>query len=542
MQADLFLGDEAVAQGAIDAGLVGAFAYPGTPSTEIFEHIERYADEYGIAARWSANEKVAYEEALGTSYAGRRALVSMKHVGLNVAADPFMSSALTGVNGGLVLVVADDPGMHSSQNEQDTRFYGDFAKLPVFEPATQQEAYDFTREAFDYSEKIGLPVIVRIVTRLAHSRADVRRGDFVEQRPRPDAVLQDTDRWVLVPSNARKRYTHLLEVQDQIIEDAARSPHNRLRLVGPRGIIAAGVARNYVHEVLGDELGEHSLLEIGMYPLPTQLIRELVDHTDEIYVFEDGYPYIERQLKGLLGLKGKAVRGRLDGALPPAGELNPDIVTQALYPSRPLPAVPRDDLSARPPQLCRGCPHGDSFRAIVEATADAAAPLLLSDIGCYSLGVMAPYRAIHTVVDMGASIGMASGAAQSGAHPVVCTIGDSTFAHSGLPALLAAAYYDHAMTVVILDNSAVAMTGIQDSLLGGDRLVNAVLGLGVDPEHCHVIEPHPKKHLENVALFRREIEHRGLSVVIARRPCIHVNAKLKKRATLEAAKAEEAAR
>lgn len=542
MQAELFLGDEAVAQGAIDAGLVGAFAYPGTPSTEIFEHIERHAAEYGVAARWSANEKVAYEEALGMSYAGRRALISMKHVGLNVAADPFMSSALTGVNGGLVLVVADDPGMHSSQNEQDTRFYGDFAKLPLFEPATQQEAYDFTREAFEYSERIGLPVIIRIVTRLAHSRADVRRAEPTPQAPAPDVVLPDTDRWVLVPSHARKRYQHLLDVQEAIVEDASRSPHNRLRLEGPRGIIAAGVARNYVAEVLGDDLGEHSLLEIGMYPLPVGLLRELVDHTDEIYVFEDGYPFIERQLKGLLGLKGKAIHGRLDGALPPAGELSPDIVAQALYPNRLLPAVPSDTLSARPPQLCRGCPHADSFRAIVEATAEAASPMLLSDIGCYSLGVMAPYRAIHTVVDMGASIGMASGAAQAGAHPVVCTIGDSTFAHSGLPALLAAAYYDHNMTVVILDNSAVAMTGIQDSLLGGDRLVAAVIGLGVHPEHCHVIEPHPKHHADNVALFRREIEHRGLSVIIAQRACIHVNAKLKKRAAAAGETIEEATR
>jgi len=533
MRAELLLGDEAVAQGAIDAGLVGAFSYPGTPSTEIFEYLERHAAEHGLAARWSANEKVAYEEALGMSYTGRRAIVSMKHVGLNVAADPFMSSALTGVGGGLVLVVADDPGMHSSQNEQDTRFYGDFAKLPLFEPATQQEAYDITREAFDYSEKIGLPVMIRLVTRLAHSRADVRLAEPVDKTPLPAVITPETDRWVLVPSHARKRYNHLLEVQEQVVEDAGRSPHNRLRLRGGRGIIAAGVARNYVAEVMGPELADVSLLEIGMYPLPTELLRKLVAHCDEIYVFEDGYPYIERQLKGLLGVPGKAIHGKLDGTLPPAGELNPDIAQRALYPHRPEPAVPNEVLSGRPPQLCRGCPHGDSFRAIVEATAEATSPLLLSDIGCYSLGVMAPYRAIHTVVDMGASIGMASGAAQSGAHPVVCTIGDSTFAHSGLPALLAAAYHDTPMTVVILDNSAVAMTGIQDSLLGGERLEKAVLGLGVHPDHLVVVEPHPKNHADNVAIFRREIEHRGLSVIIARRPCIHVNAKLKKRAASE---------
>ena len=306
MRAELLLGDEAVAQGAIDAGLVGAFSYPGTPATEIFEYLERHAAAHGLAARWSANEKVAYEEALGLSYTGGRAIVSMKHVGLNVAADPFMSSALTGVGGGLVVVVADDPGMHSSQNEQDTRFFADFAKLPLFEPGTQQEAYDITREAFDYSEKLGLPVMIRLVTRLAHSRSDVRRAEPREKTPLAPIIAPDTDRWVLVPSTARKRYGQLLDAQGAILDDAARSPHNRLRLRGSRGLIAAGVARNYVAEVMGPELADVSLLEIGMYPLPVPLIRQLVDHCDEIFVFEDGYPLIERQLKGLLGLPGKA--------------------------------------------------------------------------------------------------------------------------------------------------------------------------------------------------------------------------------------------
>jgi indolepyruvate ferredoxin oxidoreductase alpha subunit len=527
MIARLLLGDEAVANGAIDAGIAGAFSYPGTPATEIFETIEYEADARGISAMWSANEKVAYEEALGMSYAGGRALVSMKHVGLNVAADPFVNSALTGINAGLVLVVADDPGMHSSQNEQDSRFYAEFAQVPMFEPSTQQEAYDLTRRAFEYSEAIGLPVAIRMVTRLSHSRANVvtaqpGTGDAGRSKRRPQPTPGD---WTLVPAIARKRFAKLVQIQKRLLDDSERDPANRLTLGGRFGVIASGIAHNYVQEAL-DGTGGLSVLKIGRYPLPVGMIRELVDHCDEILVAEDGYPFIERRLNGLLGLPGKAIRGRLTGVLPATGELNPDVLARALgrEAAQTSPA-PIEDLAARPPQLCRGCPHIDSFKALVEATAGYANPILFSDIGCYTLGVMPPYRAVHACVDMGASIAMAHGAAQAGAHPVICTIGDSTFSHSGMTPLIGAARSNANMTVFILDNATVAMTGTQESMASGDRLISVLHGLGVDPDHLHVIEPLPRLHDGNVALIKKEIEHRGLSVIVPTRACIHVRRK-----------------
>ena len=535
MPVNLFLGDEAAAQAAIDAGIGGAFSYPGTPATEILEYIQEYTDRAhaGISALWSANEKVAYEEALGMSYAGRRALVSMKHVGLNVAADPFMSSALTGVRGGLVLVVADDPGMHSSQNEQDSRHYHEFAQLPLFEPGSQQAAYDHVLEAFDYSESVGLPVMVRLVTRLCHSRAIVRRRDHPGREPGEDpdgatnqrlAQPPNADEWVLVPSNARRRFRRLLDLQPRLLADSEGAPCNRLRLAGRHGIIASGIAGNYVAEVLGEQ-HEHSILHVERYPLPVSLIRRLVDHCDEILVVEEGYPFIERRLNGLLGLAGKSILGKLTGALPPDGELMPDSVAAALGLPYMSAAQPLANLADRPPQLCKGCPHADSFRAIIEAAAPFGGAHMLSDIGCYALGVAPPFRAVHSCVDMGASIAMAHGVSQTGAHPVICTIGESTFAHSGMTPLLGAARANANMTVVILDNATVGMTGAQDTMVCGDRLLGLIRGLGVDPEHLHVIEPLPKRHAANAELIRREIAHRGLSVIVSQRACIHVKRK-----------------
>lgn len=539
MSHQLLLGDEAAAQAAIDAGIGGAFSYPGTPATEIFEYIEDHARRAGpgagISALWSANEKVAYEEALGMSYAGRRAVVSMKHVGLNVAADPFMSSAITGVNAGLVVIVADDPGMHSSQNEQDTRYYGEFAQLPLFEPGTQQEAYDNVLDAFEYSERVGLPVIVRMVTRLCHSRANVTvRGERESDaaagggtnggiRPRPLAAYPrpDPNDWVLVPSNARRRYRRLLDLQPQLLRDSEDARENRLRLAGRRGIIAAGIAQNYVDEALAG-FEDDSILHIGRYPLPVVMIRRLVEHCDTIFVFEDGYPFIERRLSGLLGIPGKSIRGKLTGDLPLDGELTPDSVAAALGASYVSPALPLADLAARPPQLCKGCPHADSFRAIVEAAAPLGNAYMFSDIGCYALGVAPPFRAVHSCVDMGASISMAHGAAQAGAHPVICTIGDSTFAHSGMSPLVGAARANANMTVFILDNATVGMTGTQESMSCGQALIDIIRGLGVHPDRLHILDPLPKHHEANVAIIRRELEHPGLSVIVPRRACIHV--------------------
>lgn len=514
----VLLGDEAVAWGAVDAGVGGAFSYAGTPATEIFETVQAVAPE--VWAHWSANEKVAYEEALGMSYAGKRALVSMKHVGLNVAADPFMSSALTGVVGGIVLAVGDDPTMHSSQNEQDSRYLAEFAKLPLFEPSTQQECYDLTREAFRVSERFQLPVVVRLVTRLAHSRSTVaKRPDDERARRDMRLPLPDPNDWALVPANARRRYRRLLSVQPELEAYSESTPVNSLRLAGKRGIICTSVAANYVREFLGAEPSD-SMMRIAFYPLPVGLIRRLVEHSDEIVVIEEGYPFIEQRLRGLLGVPGKTIRGKLDGSLPLDGELLPEVVAGALG----IPVEPcfRDDplLRGRPPQYCKGCPHASSMSALVDATAGFEHALLFSDIGCYALGIMPPYRSVHSAVDMGASIGMAHGAARAGAYPVLCTIGDSTFTHSGMTPLIGAVRTDADITVLILDNSTTAMTGAQESLETGEPLLELLRGLGV--RDLHTMDPLPKHHTTNVETIKRAIAHRGLSVIVAQRPCIQL--------------------
>lgn len=519
---ELLLGDEAVALAALDAGIRGAFSYPGTPATEIMECVRQRGGDR-VVARWSTNEKVAYEEALGMSYVGGRCLVSMKHVGLNVAADPFMSSALTGTVGGLVLAVADDPGMHSSQNEQDSRFYADFAKLPVFEPSDQQEAYDMTREAFEASERWNVPVMIRLVTRLAHSRAPVSRKPAREVPKDGTRRGRDND-WTLLPPNARRRYQRVLDLQPTLAEYARQSPFNALTLRGPKGIVACGPAINYVLEAIGDH-SAYSLLKVGVHPLPHELIRRLVDHCGEILVAEDGYTLVEDRLRGLLGVPGKRILGRRNGALPAQGELTVDAMRSALGMNGESPRPAVEALPSRPPRLCDGCPHCDTFHAVVEAVDPSSKPILFSDIGCYTLGAYPPFSAVHACVDMGASISMAIGAAKAGAHPVICTIGDSTFTHSGMAPLLQAAFEDTNITVVLLDNAAVAMTGGQDGFVTGEQFLRLMRGLGVDPRHLFQFDPVRKDHEKNVQLLRQEIAHRGLSVVIACRPCIHMKRK-----------------
>lgn len=525
MKSEVLLGDEAVALAAMHAGIKGAFSYPGTPATEILEFIERRrkGDNGELAVSWSANEKVAYEEALGVSFAGRRALVSMKHVGLNVAADPFINSALTGAHGGLVLAVADDPGMHSSQNEQDSRFYAQFARLSAYEPANQQEAYDMTLAAFEDSERLGLPVMIRLVTRLAHSRANVQvRAEPLDAQRR--GVADQWQNWTLLPVNARRQFKGLVDKYATMCAKADESPYNDLRLSGRRGIICSGIAYNYVRENLGDN-GDFSLLRISHYPLPTKRIKELVTHCDEIVVIEDGYPMIEDELSGVIGLSETKVLGRRTGHLPTTGELNPDLVRAALgLPPREAPKA-NEGLAGRPPQLCAGCPHADSYHHVVEAMKPYSDAVLFSDIGCYTLGALPPYNAIRSCVDMGASIGMARGAALAGVHPSCCAIGDSTFAHSGMTALLGAAETDTNMTVFILDNATVAMTGGQETMATGDQMIKLVEGLGVCPEHIKVIEPMSKFHEGNVRIIRRELDHKGLSVIISKRACIQIKKK-----------------
>jgi indolepyruvate ferredoxin oxidoreductase, alpha subunit len=520
MTLEILLGDEAVALGALHAGISAAYAYPGTPATEIHEYVQREAKKFGLGAcPWSTNEKVAYEEALGCSHAGRRALTCMKHVGLNVAADPFMNSAVTGVGGGLVIAVADDPGMHSSQNEQDSRAFAGFAQIPCFEPASQQQAYDMTRAAFEMSERLSVPAMIRLVTRLAHSRSAV---SVSERRPqRPCAVSSARSNWTLLPSNARRGYRRLLDHQPTFLAESEASQFNRLTLEGERrlGVIASGVGANYVLENLdGKAL---PMLAVGQYPAPVALVRRLVDSVDRVLVVEDGYPIIERSLLGLLG--NRSVSGRLDGTLPDSGELQPHIVRKALG-LPPLGGAPQQAgfaLPNRPPALCQGCSHIDTFNALNEALKDFPAQgAVYSDIGCYTLGFYPPYEAIDSCVCMGASVSMAKGASDAGAHPVVAVIGDSTFAHSGITPLVSAAAANSPMTVVILDNSTVAMTGGQDTLISSERLEEICVGVGVPREHVRVVTPLRKCHDESVKVLKEEIAHRGLSVVIPRRECI----------------------
>jgi len=547
---ELLLGDEAVGVAAIDAGISGAFSYPGTPATEIFECIQQRINASGdvphaIAARWSANEKIAFEEALGMSYVGKRAIVSMKHVGLNVAADPLMSSSLTGANGGLVVVVADDPGMHSSQNEQDTRVYAEFARLPLFEPSTQQEAYDLTREAFELSEKMGIPVMVRMVTRLAHSEAPVRRrAPSVPQADRPRGNVGD---WVLLPQNARRRNRRIIDLQPELRGYTERSSANRLTLEGLRGVIACGIAYNYLKESIGAD-ASYSVLKLCASPLPTHLIKRLAHHCKEILVLEDGYPFVESRITGLLGVRDETIAGRLSGHVPPDGELSVDVVRNAIAmlwgnrdeaAGKSKGAVERSFvLPPRPPSLCQGCPHCDTFQLLVDALGSDAKPYLFGDIGCYTLGAYAPFNAVHTCVDMGASIGMALGAAKAGVSPVVCTIGDSTFIHSGLGTMIAAAAENANMTVIIMDNSGIAMTGGQEPFVTGEQFIRLLHGLGVDAHRIFQIDPVRKNYDENVRLLKQEIEHPGLSVIVASRPCIHIKRKV---AAVESSKRSEGA-
>lgn len=521
MQKLLLLGDEAIAQGALDAGLSGIYAYPGTPSTEITEYVQnsKYAREHHIHSSWSTNEKTAMESALGMSYAGKRSMVCMKHVGLNVAADPFINSAITGANGGMIVVAADDPSMHSSQNEQDSRFFGKFALVPILEPASQQEAYDMVHYGYEFSEKYKVPVLMRITTRLAHSRSGVVRK--TGQKKQNDLKMpEDLRQFVLLPAIARKRYKGLLRDHSAFIEESENSPYNEYIDGTDKslGIIVCGIAINYLMENYPDRKSPHPILKIGQYPMPRNLVERLATECDEILVIEDGYPMVEELLKGYLG-RGPKVKGRLDGTLPRDGELNPNLIAVALG-LKDTYGLPVPDLVVgRPPSLCSGCPHIDSYYALSETLQELSNGRVFSDIGCYTLGALKPYEAINSCVDMGASITMAKGAADAGLIPAVAVIGDSTFTHSGMTGLLDAINDQSPITVMILDNGTTAMTGGQDSPAFG-KIEEICKGLGVEESHIRVLKPLKKYHEENVAIIKEELAYPGVSVLIPRRECI----------------------
>ncbi|HET9570013.1 MAG TPA: thiamine pyrophosphate-dependent enzyme [Bacteroidales bacterium] len=524
----LLLGDEAIAQAAMDAGLSGVYAYPGTPSTEITEYIQSSikSGTDHIHCNWSTNEKTAMEAALGMSFAGKRALVCMKHVGVNVAADAFMNAAVTGIVGGLVFVAADDPSMHSSQNEQDSRFFGQFAMIPILEPSNQQEAYDMVYHGFELSERCGVPVMLRITTRLAHSRSGVvRRSEL----PQNELHFSDNPRqFVLLPANARVQYEKLLSAQKDFVKYSEESTYNTYAegTDKSKGIIASGIAYNYLMENFAEGC-PFSVLKIGQYPLPENIMQKMAIECQELVVLEEGYPLIEDALKGLLGI-GLKVSGRKNGFLPRSGELNPDLVGQAFGCELPeIQSVPQV-VKMRPPSLCVGCGHRDMYEALNEAVASkASTSKVFSDIGCYTLGYLPPFHSIDTCVDMGASITMAKGAADAGLQHAVAVIGDSTFTHSGMTSLLDAINEQSPITVIISDNETTGMTGGQTSA-GTGKLEAICLGLGVDPEHLHVLVPLKKNHDEMVRIIQKEMEFRGTSVIIPRRECIQTLAKKKK--------------
>jgi indolepyruvate ferredoxin oxidoreductase alpha subunit len=468
----------------------------------------------------------------------------MKHVGLNVAADAFINGALLGIKGGLVVAVADDPGMHSSQNEQDSRFYTAFAMVPCLEPRSQQEAYDTTREAFEVSERFQVPVMLRLATRLSHARSAITTQAALAQKP--VEKTQEKERWMLLPAFARKNYSALIEKQTAIQAWSTAHPANKLELTGGKhdlAVMTAGLGGNYYEENLDDFIAMRggkipARLHIGAYPLPVESMRALCAASEKILVIEEGQPFIEEKLRGILP-QNVTIAGRLNGApapVPRTGELDPDNVRLALGLQPRLsvavsglnPALP-----SRPPQLCQGCPHADSYDTIKKAVAALDSRPghpdvgINSDIGCYSLGAAPPYHVPESIVCMGASVGMAKGAADAGLKYSIAVIGDSTFIHSGITGLIDAAAADVPMTLIILDNSIVAMTGCQPTMVPSDKLQNLILGCGVNPDHIVVLEAKKPLIDKNAVRLKTEIEYRGFSVVIFKRECLEALRKKK---------------
>lgn len=514
----LLSGNEAIARGAYEAGVSIAAGYPGTPSTEILECLAKYEEVY---AEWAPNEKVALEVAIGGSLAGARSLVAMKHVGLNVAADPLMTFAHIGVKGGLLIVSADDPGMHSSQNEQDNRFYARFAQIPLLEPSDSQEARDFTILAFWLSEEFDTPVLLRTTTRISHGKGIVALG---ERKARYiEGFRKDPAKFVTLPAHARKRHPMVLERIQRLSRLADEIDINVIEWGDSRiGVITSGVAYQHAREVMP----EASFLKLGLsYPLPEARIREFAGAVESLYVVEELEPLLEEELKA----RGLKVIGK--EAFPRVGEFNPSIVAEGFarvgalpFPKWKAPIIEGEVLS-RPPVLCSGCPYLGVFYLLGKLQV-----IITGDIGCYTLGALAPLSAMDTCICMGASIGNAMGIEKaqppSSKKKVVAAIGDSTFLHSGIPGLLDAVYNKGTFTVVILDNRTTAMTGWQDHpatgfTIKGEKTKEVDLevicrALGVD--RVRVVNPYDMEGLREV--LKEEIFAPALSVIIARAPCV----------------------
>ena len=509
-------GNEAIARGAWEAGVRVAAAYPGTPSTEIMESLAEYPAE-DVHAQWSTNEKVALDVAMGAAFAGSRALASMKHVGLNVAADAFMSQSYIGVNGGLVLAVCDDPGIHSSQNEQDTRIYGQLATVPVLEPSDAQEALDYTRLAFELSEQFDTMVIVRGTTRLSHTRSPVAIGPRKQVPMRP--FDENPAKNVMIPAHARRRHVAVLEREAKLKEYFETAAINRWETGDASfGVITAGTCYPYVREVLPNA----SVLKLGAsWPLPEGLLRRYCASVERVFVVEELEPVIEKELRAL-GIKaeGKAFFPRM-------GEFSPEIVRAGFEQAGVLAARPQRASWAleplvRPPVLCAGCPHTSSFMAVRASGARVA-----GDIGCYTLACLDPLRGLDTTVSMGSSIGNAIGMSKGGdTKPVMATIGDSTFLHAGIPGLIDAVYNQANITVLLLDNHITAMTGGQEhpgtgKTLRGEEAPKVdyealVRAIGV--KWVRTVDSYDLAAMYQT--LREAIAHRGVSVIISNRPCV----------------------
>jgi indolepyruvate ferredoxin oxidoreductase alpha subunit len=510
---EILSGNEAIARGAFEAGCLVACAYPGTPSTEILENTLSYKE---INSSWAPNEKVALEVAIGASFGGGRALCTMKHVGVNVAADPLFTLAYTGVRGGLVLVVADDPEMHSSQNEQDSRNYARFAKVPMLEPSDSQECKEFTRLAFQLSEQYDTPVMLRSCTRISHGKSIVELGERVTGLPQPK-LERNPAKLVMLPGNARLRHPLVEKCLLDLSEAGSGMSINRLELRDTSiGIITSGVCYQYVREVLPNA----STLKLGLvHPLPQSLIREFAARVDKVYVVEELDPFIELQVKAMgIDAIGKEI-------ISLCGEMTPGRVRSAFGLPQPSAALPAENLPGRPPNMCPGCPHRGVFYALNQLKA-----YVTGDIGCYTLGFMPPLSAMDTCVCMGASIGMATGVTKvvsdAEKKKVVAVIGDSTFLHTGINGLMDMVYNNSPATVVILDNSITAMTGRQDNPATGFTLmgdpahaINIPLlckALGV--KHIRVINPLDLEETRRV--LAEEMERPETSVVITNKPCV----------------------
>jgi indolepyruvate ferredoxin oxidoreductase alpha subunit len=507
----LMIGNEAIARGAYEAGATVATAYPGTPSTEI---VSKFAENEGVYAEWSPNEKVAVEVAAGASIGGARTLVAMKHVGVNVAADPLYTFAYTGVNGGLVIVSADDPGMHSSQNEQDNRGYGRFAKLPVIEPSDSQEAKDFTRLAFDLSEQFDTPVMLRITTRLAHSQTLVEEGQ-------PNLVplkeyKKNAPKYVMLPGYARGRHVEVEKRMLALAEYAETTELNRIELNDTSlGIITSGVVYQYVKEVIP----EASVLKLGMVnPLPVGLIKDFASKVKRLVIIEELEPVIEEQVKAQgIPCEGKELFSLL-------GEYSPELLEE-VFKGKTIPGYGLESkVPPRPPLLCPGCPHRGVFY-----TLNKMKLVVTGDIGCYTLGALSPLEGMDCCICMGASIGTSIGMEKARgeefASRLVAVIGDSTFVHSGITPLVDMVYNQGTSTVIILDNDTTAMTGHQDHPATGMTITKKettkldieglVKAIGI--KNVKVVDPLNLTQLKDA--LDEELKRREPSVIIAKRPC-----------------------